>query len=82
MKTHELKIDKEYYWAIVEGYKNFELRKNDRNYQIGDFLLLNEYKNGMITGRSIKKQIIYILENCSEYGLQDGYCILGLNNAL
>lgn len=36
MKVHKLKILPEYYNAQIEGKKNFEIRKNDRNYQVGD----------------------------------------------
>lgn len=38
MKLHELKIKKEYFNKIIEERKTFELRKDDRNYQIGDLI--------------------------------------------
>ena len=35
-------------------------------------------KNGAYTGREIKNlPISFILRDCQEYGLKDGYCILG-----
>lgn len=37
MKIHELKIKDEYAAWVYGGYKRFELRKNDRDYQVGDF---------------------------------------------
>ena len=38
-----------------------------------------KYENGAYTGREIKNLPIYfILRCCPEYGLKDGYCILGL----
>ena len=37
---HELKISPEYYDAVVNGIKPFEIRKNDRNYSVGDALRL------------------------------------------
>jgi ASC-1-like (ASCH) protein len=40
---HELKIDPEYFAAVRNGEKQFELRRNDRNFSIGDYLALNEY---------------------------------------
>ena len=38
------------------------MRKNDRNYQIGDILELHEMSDGEETGRVTEKQVIYILE--------------------
>ena len=37
---HILKIWPEYFILIASGEKNFELRKNDRNYKAGDTLIL------------------------------------------
>jgi hypothetical protein len=39
---HQLKIESEYFRKIVEGVKTFEVRKNDRDFQKGDYLGLNE----------------------------------------
>ena len=80
MKTtiHELKILPKYYKDVVSGKKNFELRKFDRDYKVGDILLLREYENNKYTGREVRVGIGYILKDCPEYGLMDGYCILGL----
>ena len=38
MKLHNLKIKEEYFEAILQGRKTFELRKNDRDYQVGDLI--------------------------------------------
>jgi hypothetical protein len=35
---HELKTWTEYYNAVFDGNKTFEVRKNDRNYQVDDVL--------------------------------------------
>lgn len=43
MKTHELKTWPQYFSPMVTGAKKFELRKNDRGFQIGDLLILREY---------------------------------------
>lgn len=42
MKTHELKILPEYFVGIACGEKKAELRRNDRQFAIGDMLLLKE----------------------------------------
>ncbi len=38
MKLHELKIKHEYLIDVTIGTKTFELRKNDRDYQVGDLI--------------------------------------------
>jgi ASC-1-like (ASCH) protein len=38
MKLHELKIKREYFNAIKSGEKTFEIRKNDRDFQVGDIV--------------------------------------------
>lgn len=76
--AHELKILPEYFNEVISHNKQFELRKDDRDYKVGDYILLKEYENGEYTGReSGCLKITYILRNCPEYGLMDGYCILG-----
>ncbi|MCT7729746.1 MAG: DUF3850 domain-containing protein [Lactobacillus crispatus] len=39
IKEHRVKIFPSYFEAQVNNSKNFEIRKNDRNYQVGDLLL-------------------------------------------
>lgn len=77
-KIHRLKILPEYFEAILEEEKRFELRKDDRDYNVGDFIDLQEYENGRYTGRELRLiQIRYILRDVPEYGLKEGYCIIG-----
>ena len=78
MQIHVLKIQPKYFTEVLHGKKNFELRKDDRNYQVGELVTLLEYENGEYTGKEIKNiPIRYILRDCPEYGLKEGYCILG-----
>jgi len=77
MKKHKLKIKPEYFEAVDCGIKNFELRKDDRGFEVNDLIILKEYDNGAYTGRSVSRLIDYILRDCPEYGLKEGYCILG-----
>lgn len=75
---HQLKVLPEYFEAVVKDEKTFELRKDDRGYQVGDFVTLLEWDGENFTGRRIGMvKIRYILRNCPEYGLMNGYCILG-----
>ena len=78
--THELKIIPQHYNDTVCKGKWFEIRKNDRNYQVGDKLILKEFENGEYTGRQIERWIIYIYHGNGEFGLEKGYCVLGLTD--
>lgn len=40
---HELKTWPIHYRAVVSGHKTFEVRRNDRGFQVGDVLRLQEY---------------------------------------
>lgn len=75
MKLHELKILPEYYKAQVAEIKNFEIRKNDRGYQVGDWILLKEYNPEIkkFTGRKVTVEVTYI----TNYQQKDGYVVLG-----
>ena len=41
--THHLKIKPEYFQAVIDGKKPFEIRYNDRNFKQGDRVILEEY---------------------------------------
>ncbi len=76
--THELKILSQYYEEVKAGNKNFELRKNDRDYMEHDTVILKAWENGQYLDKEpLKREIAYILMDCPEYGLQDGFCIIG-----
>jgi hypothetical protein len=77
--VHSLKTWPEYYEAMATRLKKFELRKNDRNFQVGDFLRLQEYdpKTNQYTGRETTVEIFYILEG-GTFGLDKGYCVMSV----
>ena len=79
MKVHELKTINPHFHDIWIGLKNFELRKNDRGFKVGDILVLNEYnpEHDKYIGRNIKATIKHILSG-GQYGLSDEYCILSI----
>ncbi len=64
MKMHDLKSWPEFFAPLADGTKAFEVRNNDRHFNVGDVLHLREWddRNGTYTGRSIKKRVTYILE--------------------
>jgi ASC-1-like (ASCH) protein len=82
MTVHHLKILPEYFRDIRKGIKPFEVRKNDRNYQVGDTLILNEYNphNQIMTGAWTAQQVIYKLDNPSY--VKEGFVILGIKEII
>lgn len=41
--THHLKTMPEYFQAVIDGRKPFELRENDRDFKVGEKVILEEY---------------------------------------
>lgn len=82
---HELKTDPEVFAAVLDGSKTNEIRFNDRDFKIGDRLLLRETRySGQdmrgpeprpleYTGRETTRVVSHVLAG---YGLQPGWVIL------
>lgn len=81
---HQLKTKSKYFMDVAIGKKTFEVRKNDRDFHVGDFIGLNEMtchpviNNGEYkeNGRFILAEVTYVL-NDVEY-VKEGYVILGI----
>ena len=74
--VHELKTRPDYFSAVFEGRKKFELRRNDRGFRIGDQIVLREWTESGYTGRNIRCKVDYILEGYE--GLDSDYVILSI----
>ena len=79
VSIHELKTWPGYFNDLIRGDKDFEVRNNDRNFKVGDIIILKEYDwtQKKYSGRQTKRKIKYIFD---ELGLQKGFVILGLEN--
>jgi hypothetical protein len=80
--THELKIHPQYFRDVTLGLKKFEVRKNDRNYQERDILILNEFEpsTGRYTGNQEIRKVDYILKDVD--GLTPEYAVLQISKLL
>lgn len=79
MKEIHKKVWSQYYEAIRDGIKPFEIRKDEDNVEVGDILILEEW-DGDYTGYSIKRKVSYVLRDVPNFGLKKGYCIIGLDH--
>lgn len=63
MTVFELKTWPEFFNAIMDERKKFEIRLADRPFEVGDGLLLKEYEMGQqrYTGREILVRVTYIM---------------------
>lgn len=77
-KTHELKCWPEFFVAVKNWEKMFEIRHNDRGFLVGDILWIREWEqtSADYTGASLRRRISYITDFPS--GLRDGYVCMGL----
>ena len=80
-RIHNLKIKAEYIDQVVKENKTFELRKNDRDYQVGDLIHFvdvdgNEFRQELNVPRLFG--ISYVLKGCPQYGLAEDYCIISI----
>lgn len=84
MTVHELKVIQPYYAWVESGEKTFEVRKNDRNFIVGDYLQLREYRpdlacgRGDYTGNQCTRVIRHILPG-GQFGIESGYVVMGLD---
>lgn len=78
-KIIEIKILPEHFNYVAAGVKTCELRKDDRNYEVGDLLILREWKDERYSGRRVCVKITHILRGCG-FGLEDGYAILSIKH--
>ena len=76
---HECKIDKEFYDAVQDGSKPFEIRNNDRNFQTGQIVLLREFDQKLrrYSGRQHVAGIGFV----TPYNQKPGYVVFGLVSA-
>jgi ASC-1-like (ASCH) protein len=77
--NHELKTWSEYFIAILSGEKKFEVRKNDRDYKVGDTLILKEWNCGLAeyTGAVLEVKVKYILYG-GQFGINEDFCVMSI----
>lgn len=76
---HELKCEIEFISSINNGEKLFECRKDDRNFRVGDKLILIGYEsfNKVVTGIKITCLVTSVLQG-ERFGIQKGFVVMGI----
>lgn len=90
-RVHELKTWPVWFADLASRSKGFEVRRDDRGFENGDWLVLREWSPGDVglsrdpapegyTGRRLIRRIQYVLRGwaATEVGVQEGFCVLGL----
>jgi hypothetical protein len=88
--THELKIWPEHFQAVVEGKKRAELRGMDRDFKVGDRLVLREWvagqepkgdgDDGYRSGYTGRDGTVVITHIHTGLGMAEGYAMLSFGH--
>lgn len=84
MKTHYLKTWPEYFKAVKNGSKPFEVRVRsveDEEIEVGDVLILEEWvpEKEKYTGDKLFRLVTYILHG-GKFGLEPSTIVMGIKN--
>lgn len=82
MQIHRLKTLPSYFQALRIGDKTFEVRKDDRNFSVGDRLVLCEYDDlsDTYTGQELTYDVTYVMHG-GKFGLDGDHVVMGLRAA-
>lgn len=94
VSPHKLKLLQPYFDAVVSGDKTFEVRYHDRDFKVGDVLILKEYAESdhvpNCTHRPIGdngvwyftgrqvERVVTYVLPGGEFGIADDYCVLAM----
>lgn len=76
--THDLKIEKNYWQNILTGTKRAEIRLNDRDYQLGEYLTFKAPVHQVGLEDNVPKRVFQITHIHSGLGLKEGYVCLSI----
>ena len=85
-KIHLIKCWPEFFQAVLDGTKGFEVRLDDRRYAVGDVLRIQEYddKGGVLTGRECQRKVTFLLRGGNAgvipplQGIRQNYVVMSL----
>lgn len=79
MKTHKIKLNRKYCGAVHTRAKSFEVRYNDRDYKVGDYVEFLPVDDDGNRFRHPVQDYAYLVVYVHEgLGMQPGYVVLGI----
>jgi len=77
---HNLKCVQPWFSRVSAEEKTVEIRKYDRNFNVGDRLCLSEYdpEKKTFSGRYIEVEVLHIFYDHEFEGLAKGYCAMSI----
>jgi hypothetical protein len=82
MTIHQIKCKPEYFKHLLDGTKTAEIRENDRDYQVGDHLLICEFDAKGYTRREVMRTVSHVLTADKFAGLPKGWVCLSFAREL
>jgi hypothetical protein len=78
VKCHELKTWPNFLDAVIAGRKTFEVRKSDRDFQVGDRLHLRGWDPGTQQYNGFEHTLVvtYVMQG-GQFGVEAGHVVLG-----
>jgi len=78
-KWHDLKVISPHWESLQLNLKNFEVRKNDRGFKVGDGLCLRHWEDGEYVVNEAPQYFIVEYVTSFPDGIKDGYVVMGLS---
>ena len=83
-KLHRIKLDIAYYDDVMSGTKTFEIRKDDRDYEVGDLVIFIPADHGIVLppwgeGEERIFRITYLIGSSTFGGIREGYVVFGIS---
>lgn len=75
-KVHKLKILTDNFKDVVGRRMTYQLRKDDRDFSLGDILYLQEFQDGYFTGRAQVCKVNHIVRHGE--GIAKDYVLLNI----
>ena len=80
MTIHKLKTVEPHFSNVLNGSKTFEIRLNDRDYKVGDDLILAKFPDVDKRSLIIRAKITHILKHEDfPQGIHHGYVVLSMS---
>ena len=78
-ETHHLKTWPTFFEEVVQGRKTFEVRLDDRGFEVGDLLHLEEWdpQTKSFTGRDTTRLVTYLLRG-NGYAVQRDFVVMAI----